>query len=433
MAALTLPLPDNPAKGQEVLINNSCGLSNRIFSLLFSKEMSDVCLQVGVYTFELHRLILSASSDVFKAMLTSGTWPEAHKKPVILVEEPLCEAVFFRFIEYIYSGELYLSHSTVCPLLTLADKYNVREMIPLCRSYMFEHLDAPIDKSCVLQWLKISLLRNDTEMEAAIMVFIECNFGLIMKTPDFMAADLHIVDILLSSSRLAVHSESMLLYGTIMWLESLVENGSNSEEDIKLTFHRLLCHMRWAMLTPDEIKCLQECSVIQEFFQKYKKYVSPQSVPFRLADLFYSCENEISSKESMSNINADLLRSDVKNKSTFGSNSSNSSIQNIDISLHSLGGRQELHCPTTQSSTSCLPRVYINDYWCTALTISDFLTLPQYGTQTFFFSTPGMGSGYSTQNLDWEVSHTKSWLKTLSVIFLNHRQSCQKPMIYYWS
>ena len=393
---------------QEILINNSCGLSARIFSLLFSKEMSDVCLQVGAYTFELHKLILSASSDVFKAMLTNKTWPEAHGQPVVLIEEPQCESVFARFIEYIYSGELYLSHSSVCPLLTLADKYNVREMIPLCRAYMLKNLDAPVNQSCVLQWLKMAKLRNDTELETAIMGFVECNFSLVMQTSDFMAADLDIVVNILASSRLVVHNETMLLYATLLWLETFVESGHHSDESIKNVFQCVLGHLRWTMLTADEISCLQDCSVLRQFFQKYRQYCFAQQFPLYILQQHYLNENkdflqstslcftcgELSQKTNMCELKMYSYSGKLRSTMSY----------DYDHFCHSSCNKSSKCRNWNSEGDFKLPRIYINDYWCTALTISNFHAFPQYGTQTFLFSTPGISDSFSRNTLEWEVS-----------------------------
>ncbi|GFR98116.1 BTB/POZ domain-containing protein 17-like [Elysia marginata] len=391
-------------QNQEVLISNKCGLSARIFSLLFSKEMSDVCLQVGAYRFELHKLILSASSDVFKAMLTNQKWPEAHRQPVVLIEEPQCESVFARFIEYIYSGELYLSHSSVCPLLTLADKYNVREMIPLCRAYMLDNLDAPIRESCVLQWLEMAHLRSDTELEAAIMDFVECNFGQVIQTPDFMAADVDTVVNLLSSSRLAVHNETMLLYAAMMWLETFIESSHLSEDSIKGVFHSVLCHLRWNMLTSDEIACLKDCPVLRQFLQKYRQYCLPKLFPSYIFQTY--CVNDMKFlKTTPIQFKAEKLLPDPN---IIKDSKKNLCLSKIS-SDHDESKKYHVHPKKTSniqkrnSKEECLPRVYINDYWCTALTISNFHAFPQYGTQTFLFSTPSMSDSYSGHTMEWEV------------------------------
>ena len=397
-------ITDHSTPNQEVLISNSCGLSARIFNLLFSKEMSDVCLQVGDCSFQLHKLILSASSDVFKAMLTNQTWPEANRQPVVLVEEPHCESVFARFIEYIYSGELYLSHSSVCPLLTLADKYNVREMIPLCRTYMLDNLDAPMGESCVLQWLKNAQLRNDSELEAAVMDFIECNFSLVMQTPDFMTADLDIVDKLLSSSRLAVHNETMLLYATMMWLETFVDDSYLSDESIRDAFHKILRHVRWKMLTSDETTCLQGCPVVRQFFKKYKQYCLPLQFPLGIFQ-HYCCEEDDEFLPRTSLYYRSAAAYTDMQEARLSSNVGKPDSTAAEVCKYK---DHKSHCriQSKPPEDKSLPRIYINDYWCTALTISNFHAFPQYGTQTFLFSTPGMSDNYSFSGhtLEWEVS-----------------------------
>ncbi|RUS89364.1 hypothetical protein EGW08_002884 [Elysia chlorotica] len=277
-------------------------------------------------------------------------------------------------------------------------------MIPLCRAYMLNNLDAPVSQLCVLQWLKMAKLRSDIELETAIMDFVECNFSLVMQTPDFMATDLDIVVSLLASSRLVVHNETMLLYATLMWLETFVESSHHSDESIRKVFHSVLRHIRWTMLTSEEIACLQDCSVIRQFFQKYRQYCIPQQFPlyilqqlclnekkdfFQTESLYFSC-GELYQKASMCKEN--MQSCSGKFKSTM----------QADVDCAHCNKTSKYHHRNTEE---ILPRVYINDYWCTALTISNFHAFPQYGTQTFLFSTPGISDtdSYVRNTLEWEV------------------------------
>lgn len=64
-------------------VDNSCSTIQKLSTLYSEPELSDLKLFVGEHVFLTHKLILSISSDVFKTMLTSPTWPEAYKDQVI--------------------------------------------------------------------------------------------------------------------------------------------------------------------------------------------------------------------------------------------------------------------------------------------------------------------------------------------------------------
>ncbi|CAG5129157.1 unnamed protein product [Candidula unifasciata] len=397
--------------GAEILISNYSGLSCRLLNLLTSSDLCDVQLQVGEYRFDTHKLILCASSDVFKTMLTNQKWTEAHKQSVVLVEEPVCEPVFDRFVNYIYSGQLYISHSTVCPLLTLADKYNVREMIPLCRSYMLQSLDAPLTSSCVLQWWENANMRNDVELESAILDYIECNFNKVIQTPDFISANLDTVEKLLVSSKLAVHNEAMILYGVMVWLQSYMDCHHPPVYTVREVVWRLTRHIRWPMMTEEELKCIRECADVQRFLQTYGSFMYLPNINSRViseASLSETNTQEASILQHLTKVIDDrnIFKYSGSTSDPFehmisdkqGHSSSSCSKMRTDNRSWKQASVEEYEINRQMS------RVYTCDYWCTALTVSNFLAFPQYATQTFFFSTPWTGYRHDDgHTLDWEV------------------------------
>lgn len=407
----------------EVLISNCSELSARMLNLLMTREMFDVQLKVGKFTFDAHKLILCSCSDVFKTMLTNQKWSEASKQLVILVEEPLCESVFSRFIQYIYSGQLYLSHSTVGPLLTLADKYNVREMIPLCRTYMQKHLDAPVAISCVLQWWLISNMRNDSELEHLILSYINSNFDKVIGMPDFINASLETIEKLIASSKLVIHYEALIFFSVMMWLKEFIDLRHPTTEEIKDAFRRLICHIRWPMMNEDEIAWLRECPDVQDFVKTYRSLMcfpnTPPDLdpymllvsPNQLQDLSPTVSSDTCNK--MMDCSSSQPESCAQNKTFLSSQYLCTRHYKLKPSVGD-HMRRKLH----------MPRVYFSDYWCTKLTVSNFLAFPQYAAQTFFFSTPQSGDRQDNGNtLDWEVStqsqvyHFQFWCSTNMTTF----------------
>ncbi|CAL1532752.1 unnamed protein product [Lymnaea stagnalis] len=422
-----------PVTTGEVLINNCNELSTRMLNLLMSKEMFDVQLLVGKHTFDAHKLILCSCSDVFRTMLTNQKWSEATKQSVVLVEEPVCESVFGRFLHYIYSGQLYLSHSNVGPLLTLADKYNVREMIPLCRTYMRKHMDAPVAVSCVLQWWQIANMRNDTELEAIILSYIECNFDKVIALPDFANANLETIEKLITSSRLVIHYEALIFFSVVVWLKDFMDLRHPTAEEAKAAFRRLMCHIRWPMMNEEEVAWLRECSDVQEFVKTYRSFLSLPDTPPDLDPcllLTPADQSELPSPVDMlcsqSCDMCDSLLGCSKEKPYHS------------IHAISLLGSSELKVRSSRHSKLKLasdkikkyvymPRVYFSDYWCTKLTVSNFLAFPQYATQTFFFSTPQTGDRLDNGKLlDWEVELSPKGVRFPPAVLIGLEQDGSK-------
>ena len=59
-------------------------------------------------------------------MLLKPEWTESCEREIVLHELEECVSLFGEFLEYFYTGNVSLSHSTVLPILALADKYNVQ-------------------------------------------------------------------------------------------------------------------------------------------------------------------------------------------------------------------------------------------------------------------------------------------------------------------
>ena len=55
-----------------------------------------------------------------------------------------CLQVFGEFLQYMYTGNIHLNNSSVLPVLTLADKYNIHDLGKVCRQYMACHCHASL-------------------------------------------------------------------------------------------------------------------------------------------------------------------------------------------------------------------------------------------------------------------------------------------------
>lgn len=77
---------------------------------------------------------------LFQVMLMNPNWSESQETKICLQEDPACTLVFPDFLKYLYTGKLHINHFLVLPLVTLADKYNVKDLVHLCVDYMCRHV-----------------------------------------------------------------------------------------------------------------------------------------------------------------------------------------------------------------------------------------------------------------------------------------------------
>lgn|SRR5690349_17203853 len=128
------------AEVTEVEIGDQQSVLLKVAGLYASHLLSDISLVVGENRYPAHRVILSASSEVFQCMLLNPQWQECKESVIHLVEDPQSSRVFPQFLKYLYTGQVRISIETAMPLLSLADKYNIKDLIVLCRDYMSKNI-----------------------------------------------------------------------------------------------------------------------------------------------------------------------------------------------------------------------------------------------------------------------------------------------------
>lgn len=100
---------------------------------------SDMILKCGEETFPCHKFILSARSDVFRAMFAHNM-KESQENQVDLLDA-YSPTVIKEFLKFIYTDTFDdKSFATVSQLLPLAEKYNVRRLSVLCGRSLIESM-----------------------------------------------------------------------------------------------------------------------------------------------------------------------------------------------------------------------------------------------------------------------------------------------------
>ena len=83
--------------------DNSSFLLEKMGRCYAEQLLSDVTLRVGDRSFPAHRLILCASSDVFRVMLMSASYSESRSSTIVLQEHACCLPFFPDFLLYLYT------------------------------------------------------------------------------------------------------------------------------------------------------------------------------------------------------------------------------------------------------------------------------------------------------------------------------------------
>ena len=154
-----------------------------------------------------HRLILCASSEVFQIMLMSNNWTESSEKKIVLKESPACEAVFEVFLKYLYTGRIQVDYANVIPILQLADKYNVKDLLRVGLDFMSRNVPLAGKKNQVVSWYQFTTNCGYKDVSKLCLNFIKWNFDLVSESIDWPHLELDSLMSVLSSSDLVTVQE----------------------------------------------------------------------------------------------------------------------------------------------------------------------------------------------------------------------------------
>ncbi|XP_025421083.1 uncharacterized protein LOC112691120 [Sipha flava] len=259
---------------------DSNALLQNIQNAYVNKLLTDITLVVGGVSYPAHRFMLGISSKVFETMLMNSKWSDSHQDVIELHEVQTCINVFPLFLQYFYTGEMLLEHSIIMPMLVLADKYDVKDLIVLCIEYMCEHIADAANRGQLVTWFQYVLSLNqpmmvnaayfckiwqDTEcikikppwnkLFKACRNFIKWNIDTCVDCFNTFQCDVLVG--LLKQSDLVVHDEIQLFKYVVSWLnfqtaEKLTEcNDPDTVEEyrISLTEH-VMSYIRYPMIPP---------------------------------------------------------------------------------------------------------------------------------------------------------------------------------------
>ncbi|KAI5634239.1 BTB/POZ domain-containing protein [Phthorimaea operculella] len=349
-----------PATGtlqEDLEVDNSKSVLNKIATLYAEQLMSDLTLEVGGATFPAHRLILCASSEVFQVMLMSREWTEWRESRILLQETEAAAKVFPHFLKYFYTGQIRISHHTVLPVLSLADKYN--DLVTLCLRYMSQHIAQAAKLGCLVSWMQYTMACGHDHVAKVCQNFVKWNLewvcidsALAELEPDALLA-------LLQHSDLVLHNEMTLYRFVVRWCEKQrekLEASEFNEAERKAHWDHLVVtvfsHVRFPMMCPNQLAKLLLCPLTQEH-----------------KDFF---------------------------------------MERMAIAMSYQSGQLERVASVQESEGGRLlftPRLYTEDTWGSLATVDNFHSLPSYHTRTFIFSTRATiaAASAATPALEWTL------------------------------
>ncbi|XP_066994013.1 BTB/POZ domain-containing protein 17 isoform X2 [Anabrus simplex] len=350
-------VPSSSNTSGDMEIDNSDAVLQKISTLYADRVMNDICLVVAGSEYPAHRLILCASSEVFQVMLMNPEWSESQESRVALQEPAACASIFGDFLRYFYTGRIHINHLTVMPVLLLADKYNVKDLVKLCIDYMCVHIAHAAAKNQLVTWLQYTLACGRDQVAQACQNFVKWNFELVADTPDFCNFEAEVLASLLQQNDLVVHNEMALYNCVVKWLEHQHERLASLDKDFEVQMEQLVIevmqHVRFPMMSPRQLAEL----LLSPLTKTYKEFFVERMA---IGMSFHSGQKE-----------------------------------RIEEVLRQPGGRLQF-----------TPRLYTADTWSTLLSVENFPQLPPYHTRTLVFSSRSSLAEHAGE-------HTCEWIVDL--------------------
>ncbi|XP_024290264.1 kelch-like protein 33 [Oncorhynchus tshawytscha] len=221
---------------------------------LWTKRVGcDVELEVGGASFHVHRVLLSASSDYFRGMFTSGM-KESQQACVAL---PFLEASELEaLIGYSYSGSLPLSWGCVFEITCIAFQLQFQPALLLCLDFLKQEMDA---HSC-LDVASFAEAYGITDLLEEANDFVLRHFQNVAATSKFQDLSVKKLRKYLKSNSLFVSSELVVFKAVVVWIEAC------PSERLKLT-KELMKNVHFPLMTFKEFgevkttKLWTECNI----------------------------------------------------------------------------------------------------------------------------------------------------------------------------
>ncbi|KAF2346375.1 BTB/POZ domain, partial [Trinorchestia longiramus] len=224
---------------------------DRMRSFYQGGQLCDVTLVAGGRRFPSHRLVLSAASDYFAAMFTSGL-AEARQDEVSLphVDPESLETL----LHYCYTGELEVRESSVECLLSTAHQLLLNEVVSVCCNFLASQLHPT---NCIgIQLFADS--QGCSTLQKAAQQYTAQHFSEVCGQQEFVQLQLPELLQLLRSDDLNVASEETIVQAVRAWLE-------HNLEDRRQFCSKVLGQVRLPLLNPQYLsETIESCPLFRD-------------------------------------------------------------------------------------------------------------------------------------------------------------------------
>nr|XP_060641087.1 kelch-like protein 26 [Anolis sagrei ordinatus] len=312
---------------------HSATLLQGLAALRDQAQLLDVILTVNSEAFQVHKVVLAACSDYFRAMFTGGM-REASQDVIEL--KGVSAKGLRHIIDFAYSAEVTLDLDCIQDVLGAAVFLQMAPVVELCE----EFLKSAMSVETCLNIGQMATAFSLASLKESVDAFTFRHFLQIAKEEDFLQLPLERLVFFLRSNKLKSCAEIDLFRAAVRWLQHDPARRTSASQ--------VLCHIRFPLMKPLElVYSVQTLDIMVEDVlcrQYLLEAFNYQILPFR--------QHEMQSPRT-------AIRSDVLSLVAFGGTPYTDNDRNVSAKAYYLpdgGSRQfkELTEMEAGSSHACV-------------------------------------------------------------------------------
>jgi N-acetylneuraminic acid mutarotase len=212
-------------------------------------NLVDFTIHVGDKKLRVHKVILAASSDYFKAMF-SHNLKELNEGEVFLkeIDADAVESI----VDYIYTTEIDLNEDNIEKILSAASILQVEAIIDKCVQFIQEHIDASNCLGVAALYERCNL----SDLYQKTLCYCYANFEKVVCEKEFSTIDESMLTHIISDDKLDVDGEKQVFQSIITWIKA-------DEEQRLPKLNQLMKHVRFATVDPLTLFELENNDLIQ--------------------------------------------------------------------------------------------------------------------------------------------------------------------------
>lgn len=208
-------------------------------------NLCDMKIQVENVTFNVHKCLMIASCDYFDAMLRSGM--QESRQNIIELKGGVSVCSFQTVVDFIYSGEIKLSMSTIGDLIRVISLLQVKYALKLCEEFLIDETNS---ENCI-EMMHLADLFSIRNVRIAVNRFILRNFDKLIINDQYKKLTFEQMKFYLQSNKLKLSPEIKVFEAVVNWLQNYYSNSSSSSSDSLLSYE-LFQYVRFNTMKPKE-------------------------------------------------------------------------------------------------------------------------------------------------------------------------------------